>query len=256
MTLQVRAKAGGAAFTLIELLVALAVISILAALLFPALSKAKDRGLRTACANNLRQLMLGSQLYCADNAGKLPENLPGNPMGQTSWVVGDMKQPQESTNQALLRQGKLFPYAPQAQLYRCPADRSEASGVPRVRSYSMNGWVGSRTMEIQARPNSFRTFVNEYELAAAGPCSIWVIIDEHEASIDDGWFLVTMDDSNPFGAFPARRHSAGYGLEFADGHVEAFKLRDPASQTLGAPDAHISPLNPDWLRLKQVTTIQ
>ena len=109
-------------------------------------------------------------------------------------------------------------------------------------------------MEVQSRPSGFRTFVRESELAAARPTKLWVIMDEHESTIDDPWFLVTMDDSRPFASAPATRHGRGYGVNFADGHAETYKLRDPKSQALGSADVQFSPLNSDWLRLKDVTT--
>ncbi len=243
------------AFTLIELLMVIAIIGILAALLLPTLSVAKSKGKQAGCVNHLKQLALCCQMYSADNDGKLAENLPQG-RGTNSWVQGNMKSFNDATNQTLIRQSRLFPYANQVALYRCPADPSVAGGQPRVRSYSMNGWMGSRYMETDSRPNGFRTFVRETELAAAGPARLWLIMDEHETSIDDAWFLVTMDDSRPFASFPATRHQRAYGLNFADGHAEVYQLRDPKSQIVGAQAPAISPQNADWLRLKQVTTIQ
>ena len=84
----------------------------------------------------------------------------------------------------------------------------------------MNGWMGSRYMETGPSEKGYRTFVRESEIAADGPASLWVIADEHEATIDDGWFLVTMDDSQPFASAPATRHRHTYDLSFADGHAE------------------------------------
>ncbi len=118
----------------------------------------------------------------------------------------------------------------------------------------MNGWMGSRSMETYPSQSGFRTFVTDSETAAAGSATLWVLTDEHEASIDDGWFLVTMNDSQPFANFPATRHQRGYNLNFADGHAETFKLRDPNSQF--QDPQRISPKNSDWLRLKQVTTLR
>ncbi len=120
----------------------------------------------------------------------------------------------------------------------------------------MNGWMGSRNLETAPGPYSFRTFVRESELIAAGPARLFVLIDEHEATIDDGWFQVTMDDSRPFASQPASRHNHGYGSNFADGHVEARRLRDPNSGLLGVTGAQFTAENLDWVRLKQVTTIR
>ena len=242
-------------FSLIELLVVTAIMGILAALLLPSLDSGRLKSKRIGCQSNLRQLALAIQIYCADNEGKLPENRPGSDISN-NWIQGNLKHTQEATNLVLIQQGKLFPYASQASLYRCPADSSQAYGFPRVRSYSMNGWAGSRYME-SAYPNAkFRTFLRESELTAAGPANIWLIQDEHEASIDDAWFLVTMDDSRPFANFPATRHAHAYDSSFCDGHVELTRLRDPESQLFGREYETFSIKNSDWLRLKQVTTVR
>ena len=241
------------AFTLVELLLVIAIIAILAALMLPALSAAKAQSQRANCVNNLKQLALSSQMYTADNDGKLVENLPLSQTRSNAWVLGDMRVAADATNQVLLRQGKFFPYAGQVPVYRCPADPSRSAGLPRVRSYSMNGWMGSRYMETNYYSEGYRTFVRESELAAAGPASLWVLIDEHEASIDDAWFLVTMNDSRPFASFPATRHDRAYVLTFADSHAEAYKLRDPLTQ---APSTQTSAKNSDWIRLKRITTVR
>jgi prepilin-type N-terminal cleavage/methylation domain-containing protein len=248
-----RATRRRAAFTLLEILVVVVIISILAALLLPALSAARARSRQAGCANNLKQLALGFQMYAVDNESRLPENTPAG-RGDNPWVRGDLKNPQEATNQIFIRQNKLFPYANHVAVYRCPADQGQAGGAANARSYSMNGWMGSRAMELDSRPAGFRTFVRESELAAAKPAELWVLLDEHEASIDDGWFLVTMDDSKPFDSFPATRHQKGYGLNFADAHLEFKKLRDPNSLSLGSPNPQINPKNSDWIQLKQWTT--
>jgi len=241
------------AFTLVELLVVMAIIAILAALLMPALSGVKAKGRQTSCLNNFHQLGLALQMYAADNGGELVRNLPAI-LGGTDWVLGNMQISDQSTNPAGLRLGLLFAYAGQPDVYRCPSDPAETGGQPHVRSYSMNGWVGSRYMETYPGQKGYRTFLRENELATAGPSRIWVLIDEHEMSIDDGWFLVTMDDSRPFASFPATRHQRGYVWSFADGHGEKMPLRDPATP-MAPGKKPISRLNSDWIRLKQATTI-
>ena len=236
---------------MIELLVVIAIIAILAALLLPALAAAKARGKQIACLNNLKQLALAGQMYANDNEGRLVGNMPGD-LGGNPWVAGTMKSQADATNQTHIRQGKLLPYANQLATYRCPADPAQTQGAPRVRSYAMNGWMGSRYMETYSGQSGFLTFVKDSETTAAGSAMLWVLADEHEASVDDGWFLVTMNDSQPFASFPATRHQHGYNLNFADGHAQVFKLRDPDSQFLGRKG--FSAKNSDWLRLKQVTT--
>jgi len=155
----------GKAFTLIELLLVIATITILAALMMPALATAEAKGKRTACLNNLKQCALSFQMYSADNDGKLAQNYPLKQADSNSWVLGNMKVISDSTNLTLIRQGKLFPYASQVALYRCPADPSRTGDMPRVRSYSMNGWIGSRYMETYSGSSGFRTFVRDSELS-------------------------------------------------------------------------------------------
>jgi len=233
----------------------IALIAILAALLLPALSTAQSQGKRAACLNNLKQLAISSQLYCADNEGKLAENLPQG-AGTNSWVLGNMKSNTDATNFWLIRQGKFYPYASQVATFHCPADLSQTSGRPRIRSYSMNGWVGSRYMDSETHTNGFRTFLRESEIAMARPSQLWMMADEHEASIDDGFFLVTMDDTRPFASYPAVRHSRAYALNFADAHAEVYKLRDPEVLMTESGTSQINPKNPDWQRLKAATTVR
>jgi hypothetical protein len=160
---------------------------------------------------------------------------------------------------------KFFPYANQLGVFRCPADRSTAgmettSGskvpAPRVRSYAMNSWVGSRYMEDYPKGTGYRTFVKDSELGVAGAAGVWMIADEHEFSIDDGWFLVTMDDSRPFASFPATRHQRGFGVNYLDGHANVQKLRDPTSVWNSSQANNILSRNEDWTRFKLMTTIR
>ena len=113
----------------------------------------------------------------------------------------------------------------------------------------MNSWMGNRHMDSYSNRGGYRTFLRDSEIAAAGPATLWVIIDENESSIDDGWFLVTMDDSRPFGSVPTTRHQQGYALNFADGHTEVYRWRGAKNRS-GTTNSQ----DPDWVRLQQVTT--
>lgn len=244
----------GTGFTLVELLVVISIVALLAALLLPALSAAKARAKTVGCINNLRQLSLGWKMYADDNSGTLVVNLP-QPSADTAWVVlAQSASALQITNQSIIRQGRLFPYVVNPAVYHCPADTIVSNRLPAVLSYSMNSWMGSRIMnqlDKTIQYQAYRTFVRDAEIAAIGGMSrLWVLADEDPSTLNDGWFLVTMDNRQPFASFPGTRHQHGCGLNFADGHTEIFKLRN----TNSVPGQVINAVNPDWLLFKQMTT--
>ena len=246
-------------FSLLELLIVVAISVVLAALLLPAFKTASSKGKSTVCLNQLKQFSVAAQVYAGDNAGVLVPNLQAS--DTNSWVAGSMKVEKQATDPTLIRQAKLFPYVGQATVFRCPADDSRATNANlRLRSYAMNSWIGGRSMEANGTGNgtgrlNFRTFVKEAEFAVRNAATVWLFADEHEATIDDGFFEVTMDDSRPFASFPAQRHQNGFGLNFVDGHAETWRMRDPESKLIGQSVGSFSAKNSDWLRLKQVTTV-
>jgi prepilin-type N-terminal cleavage/methylation domain-containing protein len=183
-------------FTLIELLAVIATIAILAALLLPMLSRAKIKAQRTACASNLRQLGLCWTMYTGDNGGYLAESYPASP---DVWVQGDMTKANEANDPQLIMDGKLYPYNRNVSIYHCPADRGVTIGgqtVPTVRSYSMNSFMGARDPTVGPIPLSaggYVVFSKESDLLR--PSDLFVLIEEDERSINDGFFVTDPDDT-------------------------------------------------------------
>jgi len=245
-------------FTLVELLAVITTIAILAALLLPVLGKAKIKAQRANCQSNLHQLGLAWEMYHIDNNGRLVESYPVN--NKNAWILGDMRSPSEAENPELIRQGKLFPYNPNVALYRCPTDKGvEVDGrrLQTVRSYAMNSFMGSRDPALGYIPRSADGFVMFFakDSEIRRPAETWVLLDEDERSINDGFF-VTDPTARVWVDFPAssqHRHSFSYALNFADGHSEVWTHTDQRTRRLNSNQTEQSG-NPDLQRLARASS--
>jgi prepilin-type N-terminal cleavage/methylation domain-containing protein/prepilin-type processing-associated H-X9-DG protein len=257
-------------FTLIELLVSIAVIAILAALVLPALSRAKMKAKSITCRNNLHQLSLGWKMYADDAQGRLVTSIYVvvaqfgiEPVFNTNaWVLGSMDDDDasfpplepdvlDSTNVDGLKRGSLYQYIQAPGVYRCPSDPSQTDGIPKVRSYSINGWMGGTTALHQT---NYIVFKRESQIVRPAPSAAWVLIDEHERSINDGWFAVDMVGAQGLLDVPASRHNNSFNLTFADGHSETWVLKDQRTIQWTTKPVANAPINPDWQRLSAATT--
>jgi hypothetical protein len=260
------------AFTFTDLMTVLAVVFILIAVQLPSAANARGKGQVASCLYNHRQLVRAWQLYAQDNDGRLVGNLDGGDVSilansNRTWVLGwfDFNGGTSGANTNTLYLTTYSPLASyldrQASVFKCPVDSSLSrgrTGIPRVRSVSLNSYLGERAGSYTAGYHQFKKIS---EIVDPKPSSAFVFTDEREDSINDGIFWIDMGGSDPLTPnrytivdFPADWHSRGDNLSFADGHTETWRWRD--SRTMPAhrfgqliPLGVASPNNSDVARL-------
>ena len=268
MQISIRSGRVRRGFTLIELLVVIAIIAILAAMLLPALTKAKARAQGTGCMNNTKQLQLAWRMYAEDNRDELPFAYALGANAPYVWVQGilDPVNLTSSDNwnyDTTLRKGVIWPYCGKAVgIFHCPSDpsygqNSQGIRVPR-RSVSMSNWIGGNGDSPENKykggwgvsaPNSSvaRKMSN---IITPGPAMTYIILDERWDSINDAYFVTEMNGyPNPTTTkiidYPAYYHNGACGFAFADGHSEIHKWRDARTTPPYKPNLPLNVASPN-----------
>ena len=221
----------------------IAIIAILAALLLPALAKAKAEAHRVQCVNDEKQLMLAWSIYPNDNRETLVLNGGDTAVASLAphlWVYGGNHGDPETLTNSLYLVGPAYalfaPLISAIPIYKCPADTSlwdiGGKNVSELRSYSLNCYVGTSPAGVVqpiSLDSNYRVYLKSSDLAVDSPAMRFVFIDVNPASICTPAFGMDMS-LQTFVHYPSSLHRGMGVISFADGHVESRKWVDPRTR--------------------------